>query len=166
MAKKQKEAVVEAIISVLGDSFQPNSTIVKDVITSEQKSEIRDIIFNGILSGEIGYNKDLTNESEVRKYTNGLIDNHIRRAKELNGGTVYKPSREGTKRDAQLKELNKLLNSGRFQEGSEEYIAISSHIQTRKSQIAAERANGAPAAPVDVDMLPANLRGLVVSQEA
>jgi len=163
MAKRQKDAVVEAVISVLGDSFVGGTTIVKDIITPEQKSEIKELVFNGIVSGEIGYGKDLEDTKEIKRYANGVVDNHVRRAKELNAGTVYKPSKEGTKRDPQLKELNKLLNSGQFPEDGEQYAAIVSHIETRTNQLASERAakrSGSPA-PVDADMLPAHLQNLV-----
>lgn len=164
MTIKQKDAVVSAVAEVLGDDFTPGTTIVRDVITTDQKAEVRDAVVNGILDGSIAYSKDNTNATEVKKYVGGLINNHFRKAKDLNGGTTYKPTGTGPVRDKQLRELNKLLNTGKFSEGSEQFTSIQSAIATRTAELtAAKTAKQAASAKSKVDMsvLPENITDLL-----
>lgn len=159
---KQKEAVVNAVISVLGEDFTSGTTIVTDIITKEQKSEIRKIVFEGIMNGEVGFNGSLEDDKAVARYVNSMVDNHFRRAKELNGGKTYKPSSTGTRRDPQLKELNKLLR--RFPEGTEEHSQVLEHISTRNTQLdemRAQKRSASTIGEINVDALPQHLRSLV-----
>lgn len=161
MAKKQRAAVVEAVITVLGDSFVPGETIVTEVATKEQKLEARQMVYEGMLDGSIEYTKDLTNEKEVRKYANNVVDNYIRRAKELNAGQSYKRTKEGTKRDPQLKALNALINTGKVVEGTEDYNNVVSSIASRKEEIASQRGSqSTKKTEINLDSLPPHLQAL------
>ena len=53
MAVKQVEAVINAVAVVLGSDFQPSATVVADVITPDQKEEVREIVLKGVLEGEV-----------------------------------------------------------------------------------------------------------------
>lgn len=159
---KQKDAVVIAVTKVLGEDFTVGTTVVKDVITKDQKSEVRGIVLQGILDGEVAYNKDLADEKAIGRYVNSMVDNHFRKAKELNGGSTYRPASTGTRRDPQLKELNKLLKS--LPEDSEGREQVLEHIEIRNKQLDEARAQKRSAASIgeiDVDVLPQHLRGLV-----
>lgn len=159
---KQKEAVVNAVISVLGDNFVPGTTVVKETVSKDQKSEIRGIVLKGILSGEVGFNGSLEDEKAVARYVNSMVDNHFRKAKELNGGSTYKPTNTGTRRDPQLKELNKLLKT--LPEGSDGRDQVLEHIEIRNKQLdemRAQKRSAASIGEIDVDALPQHLRGLV-----
>ena len=65
---KQVQAVVNAVAEILGDSFTEGSTVVRDVITDQQKIEVREIVFNGILSGDVEYKKSLEDEVAIKRY--------------------------------------------------------------------------------------------------
>lgn len=81
----QKEAV---IIEVMGHlpTFQKyvDNAILK--LSSAQLETIKNNICLGILSGGIEYGKSLSNTAEVRTYARSMVMNHLKKAKELNGG--------------------------------------------------------------------------------
>lgn len=164
MAKKQKEAVVEAVITALGSNFVAGETVVGDIDASElkeYKKEARQIVFDGVLSGDINYTKDLTDEKTIRKYANNVVDNYIRRAKELNAGQSYKPSKEGTKRDLKLKALSALISTGKVVEGTEDYNSVISSIASRKEEIVQERGSkSVKRTEINMDSLPPHLQEL------
>ncbi len=92
MAKGQKEAVVEEVKLALGASFVPYSTNAILVLSSQQLEDIKANIFNGIINGTIEYGKDPNNHSEARSYARSMVMNHLKKAKELNGGHTYQTS--------------------------------------------------------------------------
>ena len=166
MSTNQKQAVVNAVTEVLGSDFVVGETLVKDVITADQKATVKASIVEGILDGSIGYSKDNTDAAAVSKYVSGLINNHFRKARELNGGSVYRPTNTGPVRDSQLRELNKLLNSGQFEIDSEQYSSIQSSISTRTAELtAAKSAKSAASAKSKIDMsvLPSHITDLIDS---
>lgn len=85
MAKGQKEAVVELVCAVLGSSFVPGKANALSLLTSSQLSAIKDKVYNDIVSGDITYGKPL-NVKEVKAYASSMVMNHLKKAKELNGG--------------------------------------------------------------------------------
>lgn len=161
----QKVAVVNEVQSILGSSFDP-STPAKEQLTSEQFSTIKSNIVSGIMAGSISYNKDVDDEKEISRYVSGMISNHFRKAKELNGGTSYSPQSTGRgSRDPQLSELSKLL--GTYEEGSDEFNQIVSAINSRKQELSAEKAEVAAEkkrqkelASLNTDALPESVKGL------
>jgi len=84
----QKDAVVKAVRAVL-----PNMVMHKDIalvmLTKDQLENIKYQIGHGILDGSIEYSKDRTNTAEVMSYARSMVMNHLKKAKELNGGQVY-----------------------------------------------------------------------------
>ncbi len=144
MSTSQKEAVVTAVAKILGKSFVAGSTNVKEIITAEQLSQLRETILKGIQSGNIAYNKDASDEKAVRRYVNGMIDNHFRKAKELNGGQKYSVQTNGSgrgARDPQLSALRKL--SKNYENDSLEQQKVLTAINGRETQLAAERQQAA-----------------------
>jgi len=161
----QKTAVVNEVVAILGSNFDPTAP-AKDQLTAEQFSTIRANVVDGIMSGSISYNKDISDNKEVARYVSGMISNHFRKAKELNGGASYAPQSSGRgTRDPQLSELSKLL--GTYTEGSDEYNQIVSAISSRKSELAAEK-NAASIskkqqkelASLNTDVLPDSVKNL------
>ncbi len=146
MSIKQKDAVVNAVTSVLGSL--PAGAVVLD---KDQKAHVREIVAAGILSGEVAYSKPL-DEAEVKKYVVGLVDNHLRKAKELNGNKAYAPAKEGTKRDPQLRELEKLLKSGQFAEGTAECQQVKTAIDNRKQELKAAQSSKKVPKVEDIDL--------------
>lgn len=171
MSTSQKAAVVAAVEEILGDSFISGSTIVKETITSDQLSQLRESILTGILSGDIAYNGDNSDAKAVSRYVNGMIDNHFRKAKELNGGMKYAvkhTSGSRGSRDPQLTALRKLAKG--YTAGSAEFVRIQSAITARELQLTHER-NAAKAenkraetlSKIDVSVLPAELSSLITN---
>ena len=109
--KKQVLAVVDEVKSVLGETYDvsvPSTThLDKAGITA-----IQGAIFDGLAAGEIEYKGDVTNIKTLKTYANGLVTNHLRKCKLLNGNVKYEASGNGPKRDERLRELNKVLASG------------------------------------------------------
>lgn len=93
--KGQKEAVVEEIMLQL-----PNFRKMHDnallLLSADQLEAVKATIGNLIANGAIEYSKDKTNIAEVRSYARSMVMNHIKKAKELNGGYVITPPKENT----------------------------------------------------------------------
>jgi len=90
--KGQKEAVIEQVELELGSNFVKYQTNAILVLSSTQLESIKNNIFTGILQGQIKYSKDVNNVSEVRTYARSMVMNHLKKAKELNGGYTYQPN--------------------------------------------------------------------------
>jgi hypothetical protein len=86
MAKGQKEAVVELVVKTLGSNFQSGVTNVLSIITSSQLAKIKQEVYDGIIQGAITYSKSTSSRSEVKTYASSMVMNHLKKAKELNGG--------------------------------------------------------------------------------
>ena len=164
----QKVAVVNEVKAILGSSFDP-SLPAKDQLTKAQIDTIKANIVSGILNGTISYGLPTENTNDVSSYVSGLISNHFRKSKELNGGSTYVPQSTGKgSRDDQISELNKLLKT--FKEGSEEYNQVLSAIAERKEELASLKQVQVKAnkkhkelSSINTDILPESLRGLASS---
>lgn len=96
MGKQQKAAVVEEVLLAI-PSFNLGVDNAKQMLTKAQLENIKANIMNGIINGTIDYSKDRNNHDEVRSYARSMVDNHLKKAKDLNGGNVYKSSTTTTK---------------------------------------------------------------------
>ena len=161
----QKQSVVDAVTKVLGSSFS-STTPARDQLSDDQLSQVKAFVTAAIISGGVEYSKDITDEKEVSKYVSGMVSNHLRKAKELNGGSTYAPQSTGRgSRDAQISELNKLLKT--YSEGSAEYGQILDAISSRKAELASEKAETfkekkkvKELSSINMEALPENLRSL------
>lgn len=164
----QKVAVVNEVKAILGSSFD-GSQPAKDQLSDDQLKTIKSNIVSGIVNGSISFNKDTSDEKEIYRYVSGMISNHFRKAKELNGGSSYAPQSTGRgSRDPQLSELSKLL--GTYDEGSDEFNQIVSAINSRKAELADEKATVSAEkkrqkelANLNTDALPESVKGLAES---
>lgn len=84
----QKQAVVDAVLMQL-PNFQKYSDNALVSLLPEQLEQIKTSICVGIQNGDIEYSKDITNYSEVRSYARSMVMNHMKKARELNGGYSY-----------------------------------------------------------------------------
>lgn len=86
--KGQKESVVEQVLLQL-----PHFTKYSDnailILSESQLETIKNNIHTGIILGQIEYGKDINNQAEVRSYARSMVMNHLKKAKELNGGHSY-----------------------------------------------------------------------------
>ena len=107
----QKEAIINAIKKIL-----PNFTVGVDnaliLLSNIQLEQIKKEIKEGILNKTIAYSKDTTNLGEVTNYSRSCVMNHLKKAKELNGGfkmvtTVAEATNKPTTTRVKLKEAPK-----------------------------------------------------------
>ena len=116
----QRTAVVSTIISVLnerGVKYELNGqTPVSDVLTEADRKTVRDTIFAGFRAGQIEMSADsaakYTEDSAMKTYISGLVNNWIRKAPELNNGGKYAPKNPGSRagsQDEQVKQMKALL---------------------------------------------------------
>jgi len=137
-AISQKDAVVNAVKQVMGNSFIIGTTQAKTAVTKDQLVAIRKLVADGILSGTVSYSKSIGEANAIIRYTNGMVDNHFRKAKELNGGGISTPSKPKAAKspsDKTLKHLNVLLST--YNEGSQEYNQVKSAIAVRENELKA-----------------------------
>lgn len=160
----QRTATVQTILSVLQDrgvSYELNGeTSMSDVLTETDRAKVREIVFAGFRSGKIEMSEEgkakYAEESALKAYVSGLVNNWIRKAPEFNGGNKYVAKNPGSRQgsgDEQIREMRKLL--GQTTDPTKKQI-IQSAIDKRKSEILADKA---PA--IDVSKLPEHLRDLV-----
>lgn len=89
MAKGQKEAVIEQVL-IQVPTFKKYVDNAILVLSNLQLELIKNEIQSQIGQGLIEYSKDKTNGAEVRTYARSMVMNHLKKAKELNGGHVFK----------------------------------------------------------------------------
>ena len=159
----QKDGVTNAILSVLNERgveyVMGGEITVNEVLTSEDKANVRAIVANGLASGLIS----ITDEAKERhasdgfkKYTNGLVNNWIKKNKDFNCGKAYVPKNPGSRAgsgDEQIREMRKLLKTTNDQE---QIDLIQSMIDKRLEEIKPKET-----VTINVDALPEALRHLV-----
>lgn len=161
----QRTATVNTILAVLsnrGVDYELNGpTPISEVLNSDDKSKVRDILFTMFRNGEVQYKPEfqskVNDDSELKKYISGLVNNWIRKAKEFNSGETYKAKNPGSRAgtgDDQVREMKKLLSVTQDQDAR---AAIQSAIDTRVAALKAEKQQ----VTIDVSKLPEHLRHLL-----
>lgn len=161
----QKQSVVDAVSKILGASFMAAKP-AREQLSDDQLASVKTFVIDAIMSGTVEYSKDISNHKEISKYVSGMVSNHLRKAKELNGGSSYTPQSTGRgSRDGQISELNKLLKT--FAEGTEEYNQILDAINSRKHELTADKAvfskekkKVKELSSINMDALPESLKSL------
>lgn len=88
MAISQKEAVVNFTLKILEcTTFKSGVDNALTYLTNLDLEKIKDQVYNGIMAGQIQYGKALSS-AEVRSYSRSVTMNHLKKAKELNGGVT------------------------------------------------------------------------------
>lgn len=165
----QKQAVRNAIFSVLkeaGITFELNGEVaIGEVFNSDHKAKAREILFAGFKNSEIEYKESfqakVDDDTELKKYVSGLLNNWMRKDKELNCGQVYKAKNPGSRagsQDPQIKAMRQLLKVTTDEEAK---TAIQAEITARLAQI-----KPAKTVEIDASVLPESLRHLVPSTES
>ena len=165
MKVSQKQATVSTIMSVLAESgidYELNGQIpVSDVLEDHHKSKVREILFTAFRQGQVEYKPafqaKVDNDSELKKYISGLVNNWIRKAKEFNAGQTYKAKNPGSRagsQDSKVKEMKKLLSVTTDPQAK---AMIEQAINARVQELKAEKNQ----VEINVDNLPKELRHLV-----
>ena len=170
MTIKQVTAVVLGVQSALGmDKYNEleSKEPMKDHLTSDQLREIKEDIVQGILEGEVDFSetakaKYIEGDGNLNSYVSGLINNHLKKDKRLNGGIGYVPKNPGSKAgqgDKKLAELKKMLKVVSVQK-PEAVSLVQAKIDERIQEIAAEKLKSTV---IDINLIPEELRDLVLS---
>lgn len=150
----QKESVFQAILEVTGqESFYSAITLSKD-----EKAKVNNIVTLSIMSNDTDFSADARAKyptaDKVSGYVNGMITNWLKKDTRLNGDVKYTAKNPGSRAgqgDAVLKELKKLAS---VTVEPEYKLAIDAAINTRKAEIAKEKAT---TVIVDISKIPAEL---------
>ena len=141
MSISQKDAVVKATLTATG--LTKGTFVAKDVVTKDQLNAIEADVVGGIMAGDVEYSKPKV-LADVKRYTKGLVNNHFRKAKELNGGSKYTPATTrdttGTPKTPKVKKVkvdDPALNTlyailAKTAKGTPEYTDIENKIKTRE----------------------------------
>lgn len=151
MTMKQSDAVVQAVKNITGYSGEGAATL-----TSEQAKQVREVLFEGFKNGSIQLSDEKRAEGAdaIWKYIPGLINNHMRKDKRLNGNTKYTPKNPGSRAgsgDPQIVNLKKLLST--FTPGTEAHTEVLGYIEARQAELQATK----QAVSVDFSALPPEL---------
>ena len=161
----QRSACVNTLLAVLnerGVNYEVNgSTPIGDVLNPDDKSKTREILFTMFKQGQIEYKSSfqskVDDDSELKKYISGLVNNWVRKAKELNCGNAYQPKNPGSRagsQDQKVKEMRKLLS---ITTDHKARTMIEQAINERVSELKAQRNK----VEIDVNNLPESLKHLI-----
>ena len=162
MKSNQRTATVNAILSVLQDNginYELNGdTPVKEVLNDSMKSQVRELLFAAFRAGQVEYKASfqskVDDDSELKKYISGLVNNWIRKAKEFNSGNTYQAKNPGSRAgstDSKVKEMRKLLSVTTDPQAK---AMIQQAIDERVAEIRAEKQE----IEIDYSNIPAHLK--------
>ncbi len=161
----QKTATINSILSVLKDrdvDYEMNGeTKMSDVLTAEDKTSIRALIFTAFRDGKVEYKESfsekVSDDAKLKSYISGLLNNWVRKNKEFNGGVIYKAKNPGSRagsQDPEIKEMRKLLKVTADENAK---VTIQAAIDAKLAEIKATTNN----VTIDVNSIPEALRHLL-----
>jgi hypothetical protein len=158
MSTKQNDAVFAAVCQVLGqDGFDGAVELSKD-----QRDSVISMVTTGIMSGSVDFSAEAKakhdTEAKIKSYTTGMVSNHLRKDKRLNGGEKYQTKNPGSRAgssDEQLKALRALKTTLTT---SDDIQAVDKAIATRLAEIQITKTK---TVEINVSALPEAFRHLV-----
>jgi hypothetical protein len=161
--KKQNDAVFEATVNVTGKNEFASGALSE--VTKDEKAQIIDLVTEGILQGEVAFSDEakakFDTDAKVRAYVVGMVSNHFRKDKRLNGGAKYETKAPGSRAgsgDEQLKNLKALLST---LTSEEDKAAVSAEIEARKKTLQVAKAKTS-VKEINWDLIPEHLRNLAM----
>ena len=155
---KQNDAVFQAVCGVL-DAQSFDSAVE---LTKEQRASVIGIVTQGIMNGQVDFSAEAKakydTDAKVKSYTTGMVSNHLRKDKRLNGNTKYEIKNPGSRAgsgDDQLKALKALRSTIT---DSENLTAIDEAIANRTAEVQASKQK---TVVIDAEALPEHLRYLL-----
>jgi len=155
---KQNDAVFQAVCGVL-DAQSFDSAVE---LTKEQRDSVVSIVTQGIMGGQVDFSTEAKakydTEAKVKSYTGGMVSNHLRKDKRLNGNTTYEIKNPGSRAgsgDSTLKALKALRTTIA---DKDQLASIDEAITNRTAEVAASKQK---AVTIDVNSLPEAFRHLV-----
>ncbi len=114
----QKQAVINAVLSLLPNYEMGGEVILSDVLNDGLKTECRALLFEGFRTGNIQFKetfqKKVDIDAELKKYVSGLLNNWIRKNPEFNAGNSYVAKNPGSRAgsgDESVREMRKLFRT-------------------------------------------------------
>lgn len=152
----QGEAVFQAARAVFETGTVPPTT----TWTKQQKDLVHDSVFMMFKAGMVNKTSGGQDDSALRKYIPGLVNNWVRKDKRLNGGITYVPKNPGSRTGSGDDVLRNLKALAELQKNNPEAVAeIQKAIDARMEELK-------PKTEINIDLLPASLRKFVVKAEA
>ena len=153
----QREAVFTAVVAVKG---QPNGKKIE--LTTDERSKVVGLVCEAFKEGEVAFKETDANElkmkdeGELKKYVVGLVNNWVRKDKNLNGGEAYVAKNPGSRAsDPQLKNMQLLLKSTT---DAGKRAKIQKFIDAKVAEITAKKAK---VVEIDMDMIPEELKDIL-----
>jgi hypothetical protein len=158
---KQNDAVFQAVCVVLGvDSFSSAVELTKD-----QRNTVISFVVEGIIGGSVDFSAEAKAKydtaAKVKSYTTGMVSNHLRKDKRLNGNTKYEIKNPGSRAgtgDQQLKAMKALRST---LTDADQLAEIDLAIEARQAEIKTSKTK---AVEINVEALPESLRHLVAEK--
>jgi hypothetical protein len=155
---KQNDAVFQAVCEVLGTSSFSEAV----ELTKEQRESVVGIVADGLFNGAVDFSTEAkvkyNTAAKIRSYTSGLVSNHLRKDKRLNGDTKYEAKNPGSRAgsgDAQLKALKALKST------VTDETTLSEIDEAIASRTNALQASKVKTIEINSDALPEHLRYLI-----
>ena len=155
---KQNDAVFQAVCSVL-ESTGFDSAVT---LTKAERDSVVSIVTNGIINGEVDFSAEAKakhdSEAKIKSYTTGMVSNHLRKDKRLNGDTKYEIKSPGSRAgagDPTLKALKALRSTIT---DDEQLASIDEAIETRQAEVSVTKQK---TVAINVEALPEEFRHLV-----
>lgn len=155
---KQNDAVFQVVCLVLGqDGFS-----AKVELTEKERAEVVSLVTAGIIAGNVDFSAEAKakydTEAKVRSYTVGMVNNHLRKDKRLNGGEKYiikNPGSRAGQADKQLKAMRALRAT---LTDATEIKLVDEAIERRAAEIKAAKVK---TTEININALPEQFRHLV-----
>ena len=165
----QKDAVVNAILACLtakGIEYElSGDKIVKSLLTKEDKVGIRKVILEGFLADEIGMTDDArkkhAEESEMKKYVNGLVNNWINKYPPFNRDEKWVAKNPGSRKGQGDEPIKSLQALQKTTTDVQALADIDKAILDRLAEIKPTQV-----LKINVDVLPEHLRHLVPTEDS
>lgn len=147
----QNEAVYMAVRAVFGELDTIPET---GKWSSGQKEQVHGLMMQMYKAGQWTKQSGGTDNASLLKYIPGLVNNHVRKDKRLNGGVEYTPKNPGSRSgsgDEMVKNMRLLLS---VTDDPEAKAAIQTEIDKRLAELK-------PKVDIAVEKLPESLRHLI-----
>ena len=151
----QNEAVFQAVSTVFGSELENDGRVPETGKWSEaQKEQVYAALMTSFKAGQWTKNSGGTDDAALLKYIPGLVNNHVRKDKRLNGGVEYVAKNPGSRSgsgDESVKAMRTLLS---LTTDPSAKAAIQLEIDKRLAELK-------PKVEIKVDALPESLRHLI-----
>jgi hypothetical protein len=162
----QKTAVTNVVLTIFPDYELSGETILKGLLNTDTKKQMRALLFEGFRAGEISMSDEAqakaVDDAYLNKYVSGLLDNWVRKNPEFNNsfkaspGGKYETKNPGSRAgsgDESIREMRKLLKTVTDEATRTE---IQEAIDARIAEVSPEKV-----VTIKAEAIPEHLRHLV-----